>query len=103
MAETLAHAPERIAGLVADSRPGAAWRSELGIAEPSQRLVEAIESLSEIMQAAARAAGAPASDAVLAAVREDTSGKQPLDELVRAVLRSTLEQLRSRQAAVPDS
>jgi hypothetical protein len=31
------------------------------------------------------------------------SGEQPLDELVRAVLRSTLEQPRSRQAALPDS
>ena len=49
------------------------------------------------IQAAARADGAPTFDAVLAAVREDTSGKRPLDELVRAVLRSTLEQLRSRQ------
>src|SRR5262245_10337426 len=102
VAETLAHAPERIPALVADARPGAAWRSELGIAEPSQRLVEAIEALNEVTQAAARAAGTPTFDAVLAAVREDRSGEQPLDELVRAVLRSTLEQLRSRQPAVPD-
>jgi hypothetical protein len=103
VAETLAHAPERITALVEDVRPGAAWRSELGIAEPSQRLVEAIESLNEIMQAAAQAAGTPTFDEVLAAVREDPSGEQPLDQLVRAVLRSTLEQLRSRQAVVPDS
>jgi len=102
-AETLAHAPERITALVEDLRPGVAWRSELGIAEPSQRLVEAIESLNELMQAAARGAFAPTFDEVLAAVREDRSGEQPLDQLVRAVLRSTLEQLRSRQAVVPDS
>ena len=103
VAETLAHAPERIAALLADVRPGAAWRSELGIGEPSQRLVEAIESLDKMMRAAARAAGAPTFDAMLAAAREDRSGEQPLDELVRTVLRSTLEQLRSRQAAAPDS
>ena len=103
VAETLAHAPERIAALLADVRPGAAWRSELGIAEPSQRLVEAIESLDKMMQAAARAADAPTFDAVLAAAREDRSGEQPVDELVRTVLRSTLEQLRSRQPAAPDS
>ena len=102
VAETLAHAPERIPARVEDVRPGAAWRSELGIAEPSQRLVEAIESLDETMQAAARPAGTPTFDAVLAAVREDRSGEQPLDELVRAVLRSTLEQLRSRQVEMPD-
>jgi hypothetical protein len=100
---TLAHAPECIPALVADLRPGAPWRSELGIVEPSQRLIEAIESLNELMQAAARAAGLTTFDAVLAAVREDRSGEQPLDELVRAVLRSTLEQRRSRQTAVPDS
>jgi hypothetical protein len=103
LAETLAHAPERSAALLADVRPGAPWRSELGIAEPSQRLVEAIEYLDEMVRAAARPAGAPTLDAVLAAVREDRSGEQPLDELVRTVLRSTLEQLRSRQAAAPDN
>jgi hypothetical protein len=103
VAETLAHAPERIPALVAGARPDAAWRSELGIAEPSQRLVEAMESLDETLQSAAQAAGTPMFDAVLAAVREDRSGEQPLDELVRAVLRTTLEQLRSRQAAAPDS
>jgi hypothetical protein len=45
VAETLAHAPERIPALVADARPGAAWRSRLGIEEPSQQLGEAIESV----------------------------------------------------------
>jgi hypothetical protein len=102
-AETLAHVPEHIPALVADARRGAAWRSELGIPEPSQRLVEAIESLDALVQAAAGAAGTPTFDAVLAAVRENPSGEQPLDELVRAVVRSTLEQRRSREAAIPDS
>jgi hypothetical protein len=96
VAETLAHAPERIAALVADARPGAAWRSRLGIAEPSQQLGEAIESLDELMQAAG-----PTFDAVLATAREDRSGEPALDELVRATLRSTLEQRCSREAAVP--
>jgi hypothetical protein len=95
VAETLAHAPERIPALVADARPGAAWRSWLGIAEPSQQLGEAIESMNEMTQAAG-----PTFDAVLAAAREDRSDERALDELVRAVLRSTLEQLCSRQAAV---
>jgi hypothetical protein len=98
VAETLAHAPELIPALLADARPGAAWRSELGIAEPAQQLGEAIESLHELIQGAG-----PTFDAVLAAARDDRPGEQALDELARAALRSTLEQLRSRQAGVPDS
>jgi len=100
VAETLAHAPERIPALVADARPGAAWRSELGIAEPSPQLGEAIERLDERTQAAARPGGTPTFDAVLAAAYESRSGEQTLGELVGSVLRSTLEQLRSRQAGM---
>jgi hypothetical protein len=102
VAETLAHGPERIPALVADARPGAVWRSELGIAEPSPQLGEAIESLDETIQAATREGGTPTFDAVLAAAYEYRSGEQALGELVGSVLRSTLEQLRSRQAAVSD-
>jgi hypothetical protein len=64
----------------------------------SQQFSEAIESLGEMLRAAAPAAGTATFDAMLAASREDRSDEQPLDELVRAVLRSTLEQLRSRHA-----
>jgi hypothetical protein len=87
---------------MADARPGAAWRSELGIAEPSPHLGEAIESLDEKLQAAAQASGTPTFDAALVAASEDRSGEQTLRELVGSVLRSTLEQHRSRQV-VPDS
>jgi hypothetical protein len=97
VAEALAHAPDQIPTLVADARPGAAWRSALGIAEPTEQLAGAIESLDELL----RATG-PTLDAVLAAAAEDRSGEPALDELVRAVLRSTLEQLCSRQAVAPD-
>jgi hypothetical protein len=97
VAETLAHAPGRIPALLTDAHPSGAWRSELGIEEPSQRLVDAIDTLEDLL----RAAGPPTFDAILAAVREDHSGEPPLAELVRAVLRSTLEQLGSRQT-LPD-
>jgi hypothetical protein len=103
VAETLAHGPERIPALLADARPGAAWRSELGVADPSPQLNKAIQSLGEVIQGAARGDGAVSLDAVLAASREDRVGEQPLGERVRGVLRATLEQLRSRQAAAPDS
>jgi len=97
VAETLAHAPERIPALLADARPGAAWRSALGIAEPSPQLDKAIASLSEVIEGAAPADGPPSFDAVLAASRQGRVGEQPLHELVRSALRAALEQLRSRQ------
>jgi hypothetical protein len=71
-------------------------RSALGIPEPSEQLATAIEFLDELMQAAG-----PTFDSVLAAACEDRSGEPMLDALVRAVLRSTLEQFRSRQAVAP--
>jgi hypothetical protein len=94
VAEALVHAPEQIPMLVADARPGAAGRSALGIAEPTEQLAAAIESLDELLQATG-----PTLDAALAAAAEDRSGEQALEELVRAVLRSTLEQLCSRSPA----
>jgi hypothetical protein len=97
VAETLAHAPERIDDLLADARPGAAWRSALGIADPSQQLDEAIASLGAVIESAAVGDDALTFDALLAASRETREGERPLDELVRSALRATLEQLRSRQ------
>ena len=101
VAETLAHAPARLPALLADARPGAAWRSALGIADPSPQLDKAITFLSAVIEGAAPAAGLPSFDAVLAASREDRVGEQPLDELVRSALRAALEQLRSRQPRQP--
>jgi len=102
VAETLAGAPERIPAVLADARPGAAWRSALGIADPSPQLNYAIASLSAMLEEATSADGVPSFDAALAASREPREGEQPLDELVRGALRAILEQLRSRQAAAPD-
>src|SRR5262245_52880898 len=101
VAETLAHAPERMSALLADARPGAAWRSAPGIADPSVQLDKAIAFLSAVIEGAAPTGGPPSFDAVLAASREAPAGEQPLDELVRSALRATLEQLRSRQPRQP--
>ena len=97
VAETLAHAPERIPALLADTRAGAAWRSVLGIADPSPKLDESMALLGAVIDGATPADGPPSFDAVLAASREIRVGEQSLDELVRSALRATLEQLRSRQ------
>jgi hypothetical protein len=101
--ETLAGAPERIRALLADARPGAAWRSALGIADPPSQLDKAVTSLSAVLEGATPAGGAPSFDAVLAASREAREGEDPLDELVRGALRAILEQLRSRHASATDS
>jgi hypothetical protein len=93
VAETLAHAPERIPALLADARAGAAWRSALDVADPSPQLDEAIAVLSAVIEATTP----PSFDAVLAASREGRVDEQSLDELVRSTLRATLEQLLSRQ------
>jgi hypothetical protein len=98
VAQILAQAPERIPALLADARPGAAWRSGLDIADPSPRLDKAIASVSAVIDGATSAGGPPSFDAVLAASREIRAGEQPLDELVRSALRAALEQLLSRQA-----
>jgi hypothetical protein len=103
VAETLAQAPERIAVLLTDARPGAAWRSGLGIADPSPQLAKAIASVSAVIDEATPASGPRRSMRCLAASRETRAGEQPLDEVVRSALRATLEQLLSRQAAAPDS
>ena len=103
VAETVAHAPERIPALLADARPGAAWRSALRLADPSPNLNNAIASLSAVIEGAAPAHDPPSFDALLAASRETRAGEPPLDELVRSAIRATLEQLRSRQAAAPES
>jgi hypothetical protein len=100
-AETLAHTPERISALLADARPGAAWRSALRVADPSPGLDDAMASLGAVIGGAAPPGDPPSFDAVLAASRETRAGEEPLDELVRTALRATLEQLRSRQAAGP--
>jgi hypothetical protein len=99
VAETLAHAPECIETLLADANAGAGWRAELGITEPSQRLGEAIALLDRAVRAATPREGVAAFDALLSSCRENRPGEQRLDSLVRRVLRSTLEQLRTRRAA----
>ena len=103
VAQTLAHAPERMPALLDDARPGAAWRSALGIADPSPQLDMAIASLSAVIDAATPADAPPSFEAVLAACREARVDEQPLDEIVRSALRATLEQLVSREAAAPAS
>lgn len=97
--ETLAVAPERLTDLLAEARAGALWRTEFNVVEPSARLEEAVHIMDRIVAACSRADGPPTFDALLAATTEDRPEEPALDRLVRRVLRSTLEQDRSRNAA----
>jgi hypothetical protein len=98
VAEALTYAPERVESLLADAHAGAPWRAELRIAEPSQQLSEAIHFIGRAVGAVTPAGGAPTFDALLMSSREDRADEPGLDRLARRVLRSRLEQLRTRQA-----
>lgn len=94
VAEVIAYAPEQVADLLADARPDAPWRAELALAPPSAHVSDALEIM-------ARMVGqhpSPTIDDLIAATGEIGSGETPLASLVRRVLRSTLEQRRSRQS-----
>jgi hypothetical protein len=98
LAEALAYAPDCVEVLLADAQAGAPWRTTFGIAEPAQQLSEAIRFMGQTLRDVAPAQGAPTLDAVLTSCREDRPDEKGLKRLVRNVLRSTLEQLRTQQA-----
>jgi hypothetical protein len=97
LAEALTHAPERVSALLADARAENGWRGALAIAEPTGRLREAFEIMTQIVQTAAPSDGRSALETVLAASEAGQHGEAGLDQLVRRVMRATLEQARIRQ------
>jgi hypothetical protein len=101
VAEALAHAPERTKDLLTDAGEGASWRDAFTLAEPTPRLSQAIESM-QTLTLATLADGAPSFDAVLISSRSTHPDESPLDRLTRRVLRSALEQLRTRQGTLDD-
>lgn len=97
LAEVLAYAPERAESLLNAASANAPWRSALGLPEPSQELSEAIVFVRRAVEAATALNSAPAFDTLLLSCRENGAGENGTDRLVRRVLRSTFEQLRTRQ------
>ena len=95
--EAVSYAPERTAEVLADGRPGARWRTAMGLPEPSARLGAAIESMEQALGALDGADGEPTSDALLAAAAQDPPDQEPLDGLVRRVLLAMLEERRTRR------
>jgi hypothetical protein len=103
VAEALAYAPAGARAVLIGARTGAAWRAEFGVAEPSVQLNEAIDLLDRLLVDATARDAPPTFDAVLETARAERADEPALEKLVRRVLRSTLEQLRSRQAGPGNS
>jgi hypothetical protein len=94
--EAAAYAPESVQNVLANASAGAPWRTELGLEEPSQSLVEA---MGFIGRAVWSSGDAPTLDELHAWCKrdEDRLSEHGIETLVRRVLRSTLEPLRTRQ------
>jgi len=103
LAEAVAYAPERVEALLADAHAGAPWRAALRIAEPSQRLSEAICCMSQGVRDADPSRGTPTLDALHVWCQKDRPDDDGVKRLVRRVLRSTLEPLRARKAVQAQS
>jgi hypothetical protein len=97
VSEAAEYAPECVDELLAAAGPGATWRAELDLPEPSPRLAAAIESLGRVARATPLPASASSFDALLTAAGEDHPDDTALDELVRHALLSMLEERRTRQ------
>jgi hypothetical protein len=97
-AEALAHAPERAAAVVADARANAAWRTTLGLSEPSEQVLMGIDGLERAVRAPL--ADAPSLQAMVSALRDDPPGETDLDGLVRRVLAAMLAERATRQPEV---
>jgi hypothetical protein len=97
VSEAVACAPDRIDRLLAAAGPGATWRAELGLPEPSTPLAGAIESLGRAARAGPVPPGATAFDALLTTAKEDHPGERTLDQVVRHALLSMLEERQARQ------
>jgi len=98
VADALAFAPKRIEAVPAAARAGASWRAEIRIPEPSPSLNHAISSMARAVRTAAATGSGPPLDALLHAIGDSQPNEPALDRLVRAVLRSALEQRQAWQA-----
>jgi len=98
VAETLAYAPHQTMPLLKAAGADASWRGSLGLLEPPAPVAHAIEALERDVQSSiVEGQSTPTFDAVLAATQTSQPEESALDGLSRRVLRSILDQLRSRR------
>ena len=96
LAEVLSYAPERVKALLDAASGNDPWRIYLALQEPSGDLRKALIYVREAAEAALLS-DLPAFDALLQACQENGAGRDGTERLVRRVLKSTMEQLRTRQ------
>jgi hypothetical protein len=96
-AEALAHASEHAAAVVADARAGADWRPTLGLPEPSEHLIGAIDCLERAVRAASTFTEPLSLKAMVSALRQDPPEESDLEGVVRRVLAAMLEERATRQ------
>jgi hypothetical protein len=97
VAETLAYAAHDTLPLLVKAGVDGSWRRSLGLLEPPAPVAHAIEALERIVRSSIQGQSTPTFDAVLAATQTPHSEESALDALARRVLRSMLDQLRSRR------
>jgi hypothetical protein len=96
-AEALAHAPERAVAVVADAHAGAGWRPSLGLPEPSEPIIAAIDCLEKTVRAASQLGNEPPRvKGMVSALRDDPPDETELQGLVRRVLAAMLEERATR-------
>jgi hypothetical protein len=97
VAETLAYVPHQTLSLLGEAGAEASWRGSFGLLEPPAPVAHAVEALERVVRSSVKGQGTPTFDAVLAATQTPQPDESALDGLARRVLRSTLDQLRSRR------
>jgi hypothetical protein len=96
LAEALAYEPECVEALLADAKGNSQWRAMVGMPELSPRLSQAFYFVSQTVHAVASLNGNLTLDALHISCLEDRPAEDALARLVRRVLRSTLDQVRTR-------
>jgi hypothetical protein len=97
IAETLAYAPHETLPLIGEAGAEASWRESFGLLEPPAPVAHAIAALERLVQSSIQEQSTPTFEAVLAATQTPQPEESALGGLARRVLRSTLDQLRSRR------
>jgi hypothetical protein len=97
LAEALAYAPECVQVLLANAQAGAPWRDEFRLTEPSPQLSKAIQFMRQAVRAVTSQEGMPKLDILQTSYGEQPPEEHRLEMLVRRVLLSMCEQLRTRQ------
>jgi hypothetical protein len=95
LAEALVYDPDCVEALLADAQGKTQWRAKLGLPEPSPQLSQAMHFVSQAVCGTSQNGNLDL-DVLHISLLEDQPAEDALDRLVRRVLRSTLEQVRTQ-------